>query len=88
MAGNGLIDRQNILDFLNTLPNDVSIWRASTGAIFFASNSTVKEISEKVHGKFPGLHFMISPIQIENIWGWTDKDTWEFIRTGRRQSND
>jgi hypothetical protein len=88
MAGNALIDRQNILDFLNTLPNDVAIWRASTGAIFLSSNSTAKEIAEKVHEKFPGLHFIISPIQIGNMWGWTDKGTWEFIRTGQHQSND
>lgn len=82
MAGNAPIDRQNILDFLNTLPNEeVPIWRASTGAIFIASNSTAKEISEKVHEKFPGLHFIIAPIQIGNIWGWTDKGTWEFIGT-------
>jgi hypothetical protein len=77
--GDTAINRQQILDMLDKDPQ-IKNWRASTGAIFIASEVSAKQLSEALHGTFPKLHFIIAPIDIEKTWGYSDKDTWEFIR--------
>jgi hypothetical protein len=72
------IDRRSILDVLDTIP-DVKNWRAHVGAILIASDSTAENLFRKIHEKLPTLIFLIAPIEIEEVFGWTDQDTWEFI---------
>jgi len=76
--------RQEILDALDKIP-EVLNWRASTGAIFIISNLDAVTLSKKINtsvGK--DLFFVINPISIDTIEGFTDRDTWNFIRKPRR----
>jgi hypothetical protein len=75
--------RQQILDYLDTLRSEVVNWRASSGAIFMISGLDALTLTEKIHAKFPGLVFIITPITIEEIQGYADSDTWNFIRFPR-----
>jgi hypothetical protein len=78
-----LIDRQDILDGLDKMP-EISNWRASTGVIFFVSSEDMFRLSDKIHARFPDLLFMITPIRVSSAAGWTDRETWAFIRAETR----
>jgi hypothetical protein len=72
------IDRQVILDFLDTLP-EVYNWRANLRAIFIVSDASHELLSEKIHTRFPGLLHIVALISGETCQGWVDQDTWDFI---------
>lgn len=74
--------RQDILDTIDKI-DEVANWRASTGSIFIASDSSARVIAKKLRELMPLLTFVLLPIDIENVWGWTDKETWEFIQNPR-----
>lgn len=69
--------RQEILNFLDTL-SIVKHWRASLGAIFIVTESP-QQIGEAIRAKFANLHFVITPVDLADTWGWGDKQTWDFI---------
>ena len=73
------VDRQMLLNVLDKLTEVVS-WRASTGTIFLLSEASARTISERLREEIPDLLFVILPIRIEDVWGWTDKETWDFIK--------
>jgi hypothetical protein len=82
-----LVNRQQILDQLDKIP-EVMNWRASTGAIFIASESSANDLSTKIHAALPTLIFVLSQINHHTTQGYSDKETWEFIiqPRGREQS--
>jgi len=80
-------ERQQILDFLDTLP-EVKNWRASVGAIFIASDARAKSLTDKIHAKFPQLIFVLARIDRSEAHGWADKDTWRFINNPRPVGSD
>jgi hypothetical protein len=71
--------RQEILDFLDTIPEIVN-WRATTGIILLVSELTADEIIDKLHEKFPKLGFIVAPVNIDDVQGIANKETWDFIR--------
>jgi hypothetical protein len=78
------VERQQILDALDKVPEIVN-WRAATGAIFIASESSGKVLSEKINSAIPRhVHFVLVDAEIDQVWGWTDEETWNFIRRPRR----
>jgi hypothetical protein len=76
------IERQTILDFLDTLP-EVANWRAVMSAIFIVSDESAQLLSEKIHKKFPRLHHVISLVTALECQGWADAKTWGFIEKPR-----
>lgn len=76
------VNRQHILDSLDKI-SEARNWRASTGAIFIASEGNPKMISDQLHRLLPHLGFVLLEIKIQDVWGWTDKETWEFIQNPR-----
>jgi len=72
------LDRQIMLDFLDTLP-EVQNWRAAVGAIYIISDATATSIADEIHRKFPALQFVLSKVDILHSNGWADKETWDFI---------
>jgi hypothetical protein len=79
----GPIDRQKILDVLNTMP-EVLNWRAAVGAIFIISESSPTQLSIGLRTRIPNLHHMIVPIDVTIADGWADKETWDFIQHSQR----
>lgn len=73
------VDRQLVLNSLDGIP-EIITWRASTGAIFIVSEATAQALSEKLRKFLPNLGFVLLPIRVEDVWGWTDPGTWEFIQ--------
>jgi hypothetical protein len=78
-----LFDRQLLLNALDKIP-DVVNWRAAIGAVFVVSNATPVRLREQIHAALPDLQFVITPIDIQTIEGWADKETWDFVRRPRR----
>lgn len=76
------VDRQDLLDFLDTLPSVVN-WRASTGAVFLVSQEHANSIADQIHKKFPKLRFLVGKIGSADCQGWTEQITWDFIRKPR-----
>lgn len=72
--------RQEFIDFLDTIPEIVN-WRASVGVILLVSDLPAEIIQEKIRAKFPKeLGFLLVPINIHDAQGYTNRETWEFIR--------
>jgi hypothetical protein len=76
--GGGTVKRQDILDFLDSIPSIVN-WRASTGAIFIVSNESARQLADRIHEKLPKLHFVLAPIVGFQCQGFAEKGTWDFI---------
>lgn len=74
---------QVVLDALDKIPQIIN-WRASTGAIFLVSSIDASALTDLIHEKLPKEHFVISQISIDTVEGYTDRDTWNFIRRPRR----
>jgi hypothetical protein len=75
--------RQEFLDFLDTIPEIVN-WRGTVGIILIASDLSGEQIQEKIRARFPKeLGFLIFPVNINDTQGYTNKDTWDFIRNPR-----
>ena len=80
------VARQQILDALDKIPSVLN-WRASTGAIFIVSELSANALSDEINSLVPShVHFVLAPINIEQIHGYTDEKTWNFIRHLRRSS--
>jgi hypothetical protein len=80
---NDIAHRQRtILRYLD-ISEDVESWLSSTGTIFIASNASQRSLAEKLRQRFPGINFLLVPVDIDTTAGWTDKVTWEFIRKPR-----
>jgi hypothetical protein len=77
-----LVDRQQLLDLLDTIPGVIN-WRTASGVIFLVTNNPT-DVFEKLRAKFPSLFFAMAAIKIESTWGWGDPVTWEFIRRPRK----
>lgn len=75
----GMVNRQTILDKIDTISPIVLNWRANIGAIFLASEHDAKDIAEAITRELPGLMFVISEMNIKTTHGWADKATWDFI---------
>jgi hypothetical protein len=77
-------ERQTILDALDGIPEIVN-WRAATGAIFVVSELSGPVLAEVINPKLPAhVHFVLVPASIDRTSGYTDKETWDFIRRPRR----
>lgn len=76
------IDRQKILDFLDTI-SEVKNWKAVDGIILIVSDATAVQLNTQINQKFPTLRHLIAPITIDQIEGYTDQDTWDFIGNPR-----
>jgi hypothetical protein len=77
------IERQTILTALDEEPTVVN-WRAAVGAIFIISEKSQFDVGLSIHNKFPKLHFVLTPLDANQLGGWADKDTWDFIQRPRR----
>ncbi len=75
-------DRQILLNALDATP-EILNWRASVGAVFVVSASPINVLADRIRQKVPGLHFVITPVDIKQIQGWADKETWDFISRPR-----
>ena len=79
--GSPPVNRKDILNVLDKLP-EVANWRASTGAIFIISAFGSQYIADKIRQHLPYLIFTIIPImEFDKIGGYSDKETWDFIKT-------
>ena len=77
--------RDQITALLNTIP-DVVNWRAVNGAILFVTEHehSPEVVQEKIHARFhPNFGFLITPINITEIRGYSDQKTWDFIKNPR-----
>jgi hypothetical protein len=77
-------DRQKILDVINTIP-EVANWRASSGAIFVVTLSSVSthHLANTIRAKLPALTFVMAAISGHAAQGNTDQETWDFINNPR-----
>jgi hypothetical protein len=73
-----VVPRQQMLQYIDTLPF-IRNWRASTGAIFLASEWQPHQIYAPIHERFPNLHFVVSKVDRFTTQGWTDQETWDFL---------
>ena len=80
--GQSPIDRQQILNVLDTMPEVVN-WRAAVGAIFIISPGSATTLSEQIRRKLPGLQHVITRIDGFNVDGWADAETWNFVQYPR-----
>lgn len=79
LEGGGIVNRQTLINAIDSI-DIVHNWRASTGAIFVSSPHTAEEISRRIRRSLPKLAFVVAQIDLGNIHGWTDKDSWNFIQ--------
>jgi hypothetical protein len=82
IIGQSPVDRQQILNVLDTIP-EVANWRAAVGAIFIISPSSPTTLSEQIRRKLPGLHHVITRIDVFSMDGWADTETWSFVQYPR-----
>jgi hypothetical protein len=73
------VERQSMLDFLDTIP-EILNWRAASGTVFIVSESDVERLTELVRAVKLNMKFLITPIEMDDIQGYQDPKTWEFIR--------
>ena len=83
LEGGGIIERQETLTALDKEPTVVN-WRASVGGIFIVSEQNQFVVGTNIHNTFPKLHFVLAPLDVMQLGGWADKDTWDFIGRPRR----
>jgi hypothetical protein len=77
------VDRQHILDVIDKMP-EVENWRAAIGAIFLATDLNARQLSDKIHQSMPDLTFLVVPAKLDQVEGWADRKTWDFIRRPKR----
>ena len=59
---------------------EISNWRLSTGALFLVSDQEARQLAERIHMSLPNLRFIVAPISVDDLGGWTERPTWEFVR--------
>jgi hypothetical protein len=72
------VDRSQVLSGLDKL-RDVKSWRASTGAIFILTDTTLNDLTFQIQKMIPGIFFMLIPYYSGSANGWTDPATWAFV---------
>jgi hypothetical protein len=83
----GSPSRQEMLDFLDTLP-EIKNWRASEGVIYLAAEISDDQIAEKIRAKYPKLRFIVTQISSATSQGWGAGALWEFIAKPKAVSPD
>jgi len=80
MTFHGVVNRQKILDQLNTMPEVVN-WRAAAGGIFIVTgvHITSSALALSLHGRLPDVFFVMAPIAGIHAQGNVDQKTWDFI---------
>lgn len=79
-----VVPRQQMLDFLDTIPGIVRNWRAVESFIIVTSDMhDVSVLSNAIHSRFPSLRFILAEIDGTNSQGWLDRVTWDFINNPR-----
>jgi hypothetical protein len=73
------LDRQKLIDFIDKIP-EVRNWRAVSGTLFMITEKNENWLADKVHGEFPDLIFLIAPINLSDVQGYEDTETWAFIQ--------
>jgi hypothetical protein len=76
------VDRQKFLDYLDVLP-DIANWRATSGAIFIVTEKDEDWLVKTLRLKFPKITYMVIPVRINEVQGYQDAETWDFIRDPR-----
>lgn len=73
------INRQALLDFLDTRP-EVKNWFAFLpSAIFVVSDKTATQIAEIIRLGFPEKHLFVSEVSRGTNDGWLARNVWDFI---------
>lgn len=78
---NTQINRQAVLDFLDTRP-EVKNWFAfMPSAIFIISDKTASQIAEAIRSGLPGKNLFVSEVPRGANDGWLGGNVWDFINT-------
>ena len=59
-------------------------WHYLPNVYILSTNGGVKPISEAISGKFPGLLFFVSKLDLNDTNGVLNKDAWEWISKKNR----
>ena len=77
------INRQALLDFLDTR-SEVKNWFAFLPtAIFVISDHSAQQLAEAIRTGKPGISFVITAMPDGKNDGWLGKNVWEFINNPR-----
>jgi hypothetical protein len=79
------LNRDRMTTFLDRI-NGIVNWRASGVCIEIATEFSLTTLRELVHVEFPNLHFVVVHVTPENIDGWWDGESWDFISFPRPAS--
>jgi hypothetical protein len=71
------LGRQELLQYLDTLPEVLNWFTALPGQVIMVSEQTPNEIGAKVRARFPNHFFTVSGIS--GIDGWMTKGFWDFV---------
>ncbi len=75
------INRQALLDFLDTRP-EVKNWFAFLpGAVFVVSDKTATQVTEIIRMGFPEKSLFVSEVSRGTNDGWLGRNVWDFINT-------
>jgi hypothetical protein len=80
---NKSFDRQTLLNALDRMP-EVLNWRAAIGAAFIVSEASQEQLTDSLMKQIPDLRFVFAQIDMGNIQGWADKETWDFITNPKK----
>ena len=71
--------RQEILDYLNTLPAVKNWYAFMPTAVIIISPGLASEIVRSFRLRFPTRNLMVTELPFTNNDGWLDQKIWDFI---------
>ncbi len=71
--------RQQVLDFLDTLPQVLNWYAPLPQSVILISDSPMQKLSELIHNHYPMSFFIITEIVDKANNGWLPREAWEFI---------
>lgn len=75
------INRQGLLDFLDTR-SEIKNWYAFLPtAVFVISENSASQIAEVIRSEFPGKNLFVSEVPRGANDGWLGANVWDFINS-------
>jgi hypothetical protein len=75
--------RQQVLDFLDTLPQVLNWYAPLPESVIIISERGVSELQALIHNRYPMSYFIITEIPPGGNDGWLPKVAWDFINNPR-----
>ena len=75
--------RDAVLDLLDGMP-EVADWHASMNhAVVLVSSATATQLTERVRDRFPGVNFVVTPLDADAANGILPRATWNFLSAAK-----